>query len=242
MPGTHRWMIGITVALVPLMGLLAGCPKESDPDSSGSPQIGVPEPLDAEAVPEAEAAGQAGKLGDIIAHMPASFAATVTITGPNGQTNTMRLAIQRRDGKLLRMKSEPIEEKTTTVFDYEAQKMYSWNTESGEGVVLPLTEAEADTPETPYADIDSELRIAGSAVVDGVDCWVVETTNEQGQAITTYYGKSDGLVRKVTRGDTTLTYTYSQVGEVSDDEFAVPADVTLHEMPQMPAMPTGTGR
>jgi len=245
MRSVHRWMIWIALSAALAVGLLAGCPGQPEPEVTAG--VGPEEPADAGVTPEGSApsteaapsTGQVSKLGDVLARMPQSFAATVTMTSADGQSQSMSIAMQMRDGQPLRMKSAAAEEQGVLVVDYEAKKMYSWDSAKGEGVVLPLSDVEANAPENPYADVDPEREITGSEVIDGVECWIAEMTNDQGQTVTTWYAKADGLVRKVTIDGTTITYAYSQIGEVPDSEFAVPEGISLTDMSDMPGMPTG---
>lgn len=219
-------MVGIAFAAVLLMGLLAGCP-------------GKPEPEAPPTAPETPSAGVAGKLGDIIARMPSSFEATVTITPAEGEPRTTTVALQMAGGRPLRMKTEAPEQQGTMVVDYQQKRMFMWDAARGQGMSVPLTDAQANLPESAYADVDPEIAISGSEVVNGVDCWVVETTDDQGQTVTTWYAKENSLVQKVEAESVTMTYEYSRVGDVPDSEFEVPADITFREMPAMPGMASG---
>lgn len=239
MLSAHRWMVGTAMAASLLAGMLAGCPGRPEPEAPIAPDAGMPAEVTPPVDEGAPSAGAASKLGDIIALMPASFEATITITPAEGEPQTTTVALQMADGKPLRMKTEAPEQQGTMVVDYQQKKMYMWDEARGQGMSVPLSDAQANLPESAYADVDPEIKISGSEVVNGVDCWVVETTDDQGRTVTTWYAKDNGLVQKVEAENVTMTYEYSRVGDVPDSEFEVPADITFREMPAMPALPSG---
>lgn len=239
MLGAHRWMVGTAMAALLLAGVLAGCPGKPEPEVPPAPDAGMPAEVTPPADPSTPSAAAAGKLGDIIARMPASFEATITIVPAEGEPQTTTVALQMADGKPLRMKTAAPEQPGTMVVDYQEKKMYLWDEARGQGMSVPLSDAQANLPESAYADVDPEIAISGSEVVEGVDCWVVETTDDQGRTVTTWYAKDNSLVQKVEAESVTMTYEYSRVGDVPDSEFELPADITFREMPAMPGMPSG---
>lgn len=232
-------MVATAIAALLLMGLLAGCPGKPEPETPLAPDAGTPPEVAPPADGSTPSAGAAGKLGDIIARMPASFEATITITPAEGQPQTTAVTLQMANGRPLRMKTEVPEQQGTMVVDYQQKKMFMWDAAKRQGTSMPLSDAQANLPGSAYADVDPEVAITGSEVINGVDCWVVETTDDQGQTVTTWYAKDNGLVQKVITESATMSYEYSRVGEVPDSEFTVPTDITFRELPAMPGMPSG---
>jgi hypothetical protein len=109
--------------------------------------------------------------------------------------------------------------------------MYMWETGATTAMKMAIPEEAAN----PYEDVDLATEIAGEDVVDGVECWVTETTKDDTQ-VRTWWGKDDGLMRRVESGDTVSLFEYEQIGSVPESEFELPEGMTVKEMeiPQMP--------
>jgi hypothetical protein len=206
------------------------------------------EPLDETATDDtADAAdGDVTKLADVIEQWPSSFIMTQKITEKDTDTTmTVRSAMKMGDEKLLKMKAEI--ENAKVLFDYEDNMRYMWDMASGTAVKGSLSEGPAEQ-QNPYADVDPDAEITGSETIDGVECWVVETSDTEGGTVTSWVSKENGLMQRVEGPATVTEFEYEQIGSVPDSEFALPEDVEFQEMPavpdmgdmpQMPDMPEG---
>lgn len=114
--------------------------------------------------------------------------------------------------------------------------MYTWDASSGRAMKMELTDEES-AGEEPYGQVDPDARITGSETIDGVDCWVVETTSDEGVTTKTWFAKENGLVRRTESSEVLANYQYEQVGSMPDSEFELPEGMTVQEMPAMPEMP-----
>jgi hypothetical protein len=85
--------------------------------------------------------------------------------------------------------------------------------------------------------VDPNTEITGSETIDGVECWVAETTDDEGDTVTTWVAKDNGLMQRMESDEIIITYDYEQIGEVPDSEFEVPEGMEIREMPNMEDMP-----
>jgi hypothetical protein len=138
------------------------------------------------------------------------------------------------DEKPVKIRAEVAE--GTAIMDYENSVMYSWTANSNTAMKMDLQPMD-DSAANPYTDVDPEAKITGSETVDGVECWVVETSDDQGHTATTWLAKDNGLMQRVESGEVVMTYDYEQIGGVPDSEFEVPEGMEIREMPNMEDMP-----
>lgn len=232
----YRIVIGwICVAALCMM---SGCPQpaqvaeETEPvvDTEAIGQSG------GEAEEPAEDAGAAAALGvalsDVVSKWPSSFVMTQTITDTETDKKTVvTSAMKMADGKPAKIKGETAD--GGTLIDFGEGVMYAW--QSGGDVAMKMTIPE-DAAENPYADVDVDTKIVGEDLVDGVECWVTETTSN-GMTSRTWWGKDDGLIRRTEQGDTVVEFKYDQIGSVPDSEFELPAGMSVQEAPAMPEIP-----
>ncbi|MGC9317484.1 MAG: hypothetical protein ACP5KN_05540 [Armatimonadota bacterium] len=231
----------VMLLAVTLLGTAAmlGCPKKS-PEPSGEAIAPGDMPGGAgppEGEPGEEAgpmAGEAKTVADIMTRWPSSFVMDVHIEdAASGQEHTATMTMMMDEGTVSKVKIESAEEAGVVVMDNEEKMMYSWDPGKGQGMKMPLTETEAQDPANPYDNVDPEAAISGSETIDGVECWTVETSAGEGETAKVWIAKDDGLVRKMQSGDTTITYDYSQVGEVPASAFEPPKDIELMDLSEM---------
>ena len=235
----HRIVIGwICVVALSALCMMSGCPQpaqfteETEPviDTEAIGQSG------GEAEESGEDAGTIADLGvtmaDVISKWPSSFVMTQTITDTETDTETVvTSAVKMADGKPAKIKGETAD--GGTLIDFGEGVMYAW--QSGGDVAMKMTIPE-DAAENPYENVDADTKIVGEDLVDGVECWVTETTIDDTTS-RTWWGKDDGLIRRTEQGDTVVEFKYDQIDSVLDSEFELPAGMSVQEAPAMPNIP-----
>lgn len=241
----YRTIFVCTGVIALLIGALAGCgeqpPQEEGPEGPLRPEVGEAETSDDAGTDDTAAGepadGEARMLADVIGKWPSSFIMTATIEEKDsGTTHTSTVAMKMGETEPLRMKTEMDE--GGMIMDYEDDVMYTWDAASGVAMKMDIPETEEGTP-NPYEDIDPDTRITGSETINGVDCWVAETTDDDGNTITTWVAKDNGLMQRMESDDVIVNYEYEQIGSVPDSEFELPEGMTVQEMPAMGEMPEG---
>jgi hypothetical protein len=225
---TLRSVVGL-ICIATLLGLclLEGCPEQAE-DPVGQ----VPQPTPD---PEAEAGAGVGAgtdvtMEEIIAKWPSSFVMTQTLTKEGSEEEMVVVAsVKMGDEGPEKIKTQVDE--GAGLIDFAGKTMYMWETGATTAMKMAIPEEAAN----PYEDVDLATEIAGEDVVDGVECWVTETTKDDTQ-VRTWWGKDDGLMRRVESGDTVSLFEYEQIGSVPESEFELPEGMTVKEMeiPQMP--------
>jgi hypothetical protein len=239
--------LAVLVCVISLAGLvmLAGCGEQDEtpieatspdmqtPESDSPAPAGEEEPIDDTAD---EATGEdVEMLADVIKKWPESFVMTATVEDKEtGETTVSTVAMRMGDEKPLKIKAEVAE--GAAIMDYENEVMYSWVSGTGTAMKMDLKPM-GDSAANPYTDVDPSAEITGSETIDGVECWVVETTGDEGETATTWLAKDNGLMQRVESGEVVMTYDYEQIGEVPDSEFEVPEGMQIEEMPDMEDMP-----
>lgn len=238
----------VLVSLV-VCAAFIGCPGPEEPEE---PAV-TSEPIEVRTEEQQEASGEgaetadgAEELGDVLEgfEMPSSFVMTMKEAEAEGPGRKMAMKMDGEKASKVRIEQETASGTEVTIMDLEDEVMYSYDTASNEGMKLPMQAGAAqDAPVEPWEGYEAGYKIVGSETMDGVDCWIVEIT-EEGKAGTVWIGKQDGLMRRVESPGETMTMTITDVNSVPDSEFEVPEDIEIGEMPDMPGgdmpdMPTG---
>lgn len=215
------WACVVMAVLV--LGALGGCGEQApdmEPvmiDDIDDP--GVAEPAE---IPE-DAETMADVLGSFT--MPTSFRMTVE---EDGMSQSMALKMDGDQAAKMRIEHESPQGVEVMIMDFEGGQMISYNADTKEGFSVPISEEEAADAPMPWEDYDESFRIVGSEEINGVDCWVVETTDEEDMRA--WIGKADGLMRQVQDGDEIVTFVIDDLNAVPDSEFEVPSDVEISDM------------
>jgi len=234
----------LAVVALMLMGTLAGCgekPQTSDIVEVPTPETapGVTPDEGGAGAPAADIPESAETLADVLGtfQIPSSFVMTVTTEGEEEaqRSGTMTVKMAGPQMARMRMEEEGDEGSEVMIMDFENKVMTSYNTTTNEGFQFPISDEEAADAPDPTEGYNPEFRVLGSETIDGVDCWIVEVTGEQGEG-KMWIGKADGLMRKAEEAGGTQTMSYTDINEVPDSAFEVPAGVTLTDMSdiQMP--------
>lgn len=220
---------------------LIGCPGSEQPEE----QAVTTEPVEVRTEEQPEPADGAEELGDVLDafEMPSSFVMTMKEADAEGPGRKMAMKMDGEKATKVRIEQETASGTEVMIMDLEDEVIYSYDTASNEGMKLPMQAGAAqDAPVEPWEQYEAGYKIVGSETMDGVDCWIVEITQE-GETGRAWIGKQDGLMRRVEAPGETMTITIADVNSVPDSEFEVPAGIEISEMPDMtggnmPEMPT----
>jgi len=242
-----EWMklAGVCVVVVMMFGVLGGCGEQAQETDVDVPMVDEPgaglEP--GETTPGEEPAtaaipDSAETLADVVDSftMPSSFRMTVD---EGGETQTMVMMMDGDQAAKMRMEQEGPDASEVMIMDFAGGQMISYNTGTNEGFRLPISEEEAADAPKPYSDYDEAAKVTGSEEIDGVDCWVLETTTmgqDEGLA-QVWIGKKDGLMRQAKQGEEIATLTISDINSVPESEFEVPDDIEISDMSDLGDMP-----
>jgi len=242
----HVLMLVVVAALVIT---IAGCPKAKAPDEI-IPEDQMPEgvanmPEDTPADSGATVAipDSVSTLGEAMPafDMPTSFEMTVQAGDEDAETLMMKM-----DGTEA-VAFKAVTDEGTVIIDMADRAMYMYDPEKNEALKMPMGDEDEDMP-NPYDFYSDDLKVSGSETIDGVDCWVVEGTENEDAPGKAWIGKADGLMRQAQDGDDLIKFTYTRINEIPDSEFELPADVTIQDMAAMmegrgeaPEAPAGEG-
>lgn len=198
--------------------VLGGCPKAPEPvDEALLPEPPLP------GVEQPEPAAEPSTLAEAMASVtqPSSFELKITM---EGEEITQLLLME--DGKPVKMVVDHHHEGAAVVYiDFAGKKMITYNPADKSTFEIPLDEDEAMDDMLIDAEmLEQEVSILGVEDVDGVSCWVVETTakGEEDEA-KVWIDREFGLIRQLEADDEVMTFSYSRINEVDPSEFEVPA-------------------
>ncbi len=246
-------LVSSCVVIVALFAaaLMGGCGEKPQAREAGE-VMPTPGPTESGEAPPAEGEAAAAdipesaeKLGDVMGSftMPSSFVMTVKeseaeAAGEAGQTMTFKMDGAR--AARMRMQEESAEGTEVMILDFENGVMLSYNTGSGHGFKFPIGEEEVEEVPAPWEDYDPEHKVLGGETIDGVDCWIVEVTSDEGPG-KMWIGKQDGLMRKAEAPDGMAVFTITEVDSVPDSAFEVPEGIELSDMSDLSDIPEVEG-
>lgn len=231
-----------TAALLVIAGLVLtllfviGCPKSPQPVQEG-PLTGDP------GAPAEPAAGDdgpvTGKLAELTANRTPvqSYEVELEIKGESATDEDMpgKMMVQMADGKQSRMKME--QDKGWVIMDSVGGFMIAYDAEKGAAMKLPIQDEddfEMDDMPLRVDDIDSDVEVQRTETLDGVECYVVESTLPgETEKATMWIDKEFGLIRKMENKEDSMTLKFSRINELTDDDFKVPAGVKVEDMSEM---------
>jgi len=203
------------------MAVISGCPKAPS-DVEAPPMLEMPPP---EAVPDEAASAEPGTLAEALNTVtaPDSYEMTMTIDDKD-----MVQLVALTDGVVVKV---VIKDETGTIFIDMAEKtMIAYNPEDKTATSMPMGEGE-DMPVVGTDMLDQDVEIIATEDVDGVACWVVETTAKgKDEKAKIWIDKETGLMRKGDADGETMVFKYDRFNEVADDEFDLPAGVEVTDL------------
>jgi len=211
----------VTLSVFVLMAVISGCPKAPS-DVEAPPMLEMPPP---EAVPDEAASAEPGTLAEALNTVtaPDSYEMTMTIDDKD-----MVQLVALTDGVVVKV---VIKDETGTIFIDMAEKtMIAYNPEDKTATSMPMGEGE-DMPVVGTDMLDQDVEIIATEDVDGVACWVVETTAKgKDEKAKIWIDKETGLMRKGDADGETMVFKYDRINEVADDEFDLPAGVEVTDL------------
>lgn len=219
--------VGVAACLVLLAVLLVGCTK-APPTGTGP----APAPVRPPRAPGA-AGGEPSTLAEAVKAREGLQSYEMTITLPDGEKVTQLAKLE--GGEMVRMKIE--QEDGWVLVDKTEGVIYAYSSEMEAVMKLPIEGGEGEGTEMPTIDVDSfdtNAAIVGSETLDGVDCWVVDTTaKEQEEEAKVWVSKADGLLRQVQHDDEVMKVEYAKMNAVPDSEFELPKGLEIMDMSEM---------
>ncbi len=226
------WLLGIVLCCVGLSLLVVGCSKAPTPEGGGpvagmQPRAAGPSAAETPAGPKPDTLTQAWEGREKVT----SYEMTVTESDGEGGTMLVKLG----DGTAMKMKVEVDE--GWMIMDMAQKAMFMYDADKGVAFKLPIDQSEAemgDMPTFTLGDFDTSVALADSEELDGIDCWVVDTTPKGAEdKVKLWVDKKHLLVRKIEEADELITFTYDRINGVADSEFDLPEGVEITDMGAM---------
>jgi len=143
----------------------------------------------------------------------------------NAEGTQIEQFVQMKEGKPVRVRTEANE--GWMLLDVNERMIYSYQPignllltskaykKVGDKVIKP--------PLMFVRDLEQEAPILGEEAIDGVECWVAETTVKEGGAkVKVWIDKDYALLCQSQEGKETVRYGYDQVDEIADLQFEIP--------------------
>lgn len=214
----EKKLFAVTVAVVMVMMLMvAGCGQKqiADTDVVAIPgDVGPGETVDADTL--------AAAMQQV--DMPTTY--EMTMLSPDGEE--LKQSVMTKDGEIVKIRIET--EDSWVIVDTEQNAIFM---QGGDEIIkMPMEAGNVDEDPTMALRFDRDVPITGSETIDGVDCWVAETTlpgDEEG-TLTVWVGKQDGLMRKAEMDGESITLVYSNINAVDEALFTLPEGMNIIEM------------
>ncbi len=211
----RMYAVPVVLAVFVVASMLVGCPK-------------APEPLDDALVPD-DIAGI-----DPTAEPTTLAEALAMVTAPNsmeivldidGQKMTQRVLYENGQPAKMVMQSAELGD-TLIYIDVAAKHMVIYDPSDNTAIESELDDESAGDFTEILVNADNlvkEVDILSVEDVNGVSCWVVETTMEGEEAkAKVWIDREFGLIRQIDDGETPITIEYSRLNEIPEAEFEVP--------------------
>jgi len=211
----------LTLSVFVLMAAISGCPK-APPGDAGLVEPPMPPP---EQVSDEGPSAEPGTLAEALKSVKAPDSYEMTMTMDDKE---MVQLVSLKDGAVVKV---VIKDEADTIFIDMAEKtMLVYDAEDKTAMSLPMEEDE-DMPVIGTDMLEQDVEIAGSEDVDGIACWIVETTmkGEEDKA-KLWIEKETGLMRKGEAEDESMVFKYDRINEVPDEEFKLPEGVEVTDL------------
>jgi len=232
-------MVGVVIVAIAMVAVLVGCPKQPSETAMSRP------PKPRAVAPEGEAAAPVGEpqtLADVWTKLNANESYALTMTMPDGEVVTQLVKLE--DGKPVKMRMNAPEGSGFVVMDMKEQVMYMCTLEENMAMKMDMAGAAgeggaaSDMAEMTFGpgSIQSDVELKTSETLDGVECWVVETTTKGGDEDTAakiWVNKATGLLVQMEADGDTIKMEYSRFNEIADSEFEMPEGMEVTDMSKM---------
>lgn len=201
--------------------LVGGCPKGTDTVEDvlmvDPPDTGAPDPADAPPADEPSTLAEA--MASVTS--PTSYELTISMQG-----HEVKQLVLLEDGKPVKLVVDHQHEQAGVVYaDLVAKKMTTVDPTDGSTFEIPWSEDDTIADMLIGPDmLEQEVDILAVEDVDGVSCWVVETTAKGDEdTARVWIDREFGLVRQLEAEGERLSFKYSRINEVPASEFEPPA-------------------
>jgi len=160
-----------------------------------------------------------------------SFDMVMTVGGDNPMNSTSKMYIS---GKKSRMEMDAMGAKMITIID-AAGDVYLYDPVNNTAMKTTAPQQEVEAPNA-WAEKDSaKMKVVGDEKVDGVDCLVVTSIDEELET-KMWLRKDIGMpVRvEVPAQNAVIEYKNFNIGAQDPKLFEIPADAMITELPAMP--------
>ncbi len=142
----------------------------------------------------------------------------------NAAGDKMVYLVQLTDGKPVRMKLQV--EKGWMLIDLQEDCLYIYDTAKNVALKAPLEKKGGQTegpPSMSAEEFSQEVPVLASEAIDGAPCWVVETVQPgETEKTKVWFDKQYGLVRQTRKQEATVSFAYTRINEIGEDEFKLP--------------------
>lgn len=211
-------VVSVMVAAFALATFVGGCARQPAP--SGEMVLPQPPPPGpAEAEQEQQPSTLAEALGGVTP--PSSFELNMTM---NGEEITQLVLLE--NGKPVKMKVDHHHEGAAIAYvDPVARKTTTYDPTDNSTFEIPFGDDESMDAMLLDADmLEQDVAILGVEDMDGVSCWVVETTaKDEEDKAKVWLDREFGLIRQLDTNGDRITFRYSRINEVAASELEVPA-------------------
>ncbi|NLJ35201.1 MAG: hypothetical protein GX358_03015, partial [candidate division WS1 bacterium] len=143
----------------------------------------------------------------------------------DGQKMTQRVLYENGQPAKMVMQSAELGD-TLIYIDVAAKHMVIYDPSDNTAIESELDDESAGDFTEILVNADNlvkEVDILSVEDVNGVSCWVVETTMEGEEAkAKVWIDREFGLIRQIDDGETPITIEYSRLNEIPEAEFEVP--------------------
>ncbi len=225
-------IVGVVVVAMALVIALSGCPRKA-PEPTGAPPVvgGPPTPQ----VP----VGELNTLADVWDKLNANSSYDLTMTMPDGKVVTQLVKLE--DGKPVKMRMNDPEGSNFALMDLKEHLVHMCAPEENMAMKMEMSTsggeggATSDTAEMIFGpdSIESDVELKTSETLDGVECWIVDTTTrgeDEDMVAKLWVNKATGLLVQMAVEGETLKMEYSRLSGIADDEFELPEGLEVMDM------------
>ena len=225
-------MVGVVVVAVAVVAVLVGCAKKAAEPVVQRPPQPRPAPLVAEF----------NTLADVWGKLNAnsSYQVTMTTTMPDGKSVAQLVKLQ--DGRPVKAKFADPDGDGLVLVEMDEQVMYMYSPKDNRAMKMELSAMKPEEGQGRGVEavvlgpdsIVSGVALKTTQTLDGVECWVVETTTTpaegESEQAKIWVDQATGLPVQVEGGGEVTKLAYDRFNEVPDSEFELPEGIEIVDM------------
>ncbi len=232
-------IVGVVVVAMALVIALSGCPRKAPeptgaPPVVGGPPVGSPTPQ----VP----VGELNTLADVWDKLNANSSYELTMTMPDGKVVTQLMKLE--DGKPVKMRMNNPDGSSFVLMDMKEHVIHMCAPEENMAMKMEMSASGGEGGTTSDAaervfgpdSIESDVELKTSETLDGVECWLVETTTkgtDEDTVAKIWVNKSTGLLVQMEAEGETIRMEYSRLNDIADSEFELPEGMEIMDMSEL---------